>query len=82
MNVSLKLISKVLALKMKKVMNHLVSDTQSAFIQNCQLSDYIIITTEVYSFLKEKKGQVVIKKLNFAKTFDTVKWEFVLIYCK
>lgn len=77
MNVSPKLLSKVLANRLKKVMGYLVSDNQSAFIKNRQMSDCIIITTEVFTALKAKKYRGVIIKLDFAKAFDTVNWNFV-----
>lgn len=41
------------------------------------MSDCIIITSEVYSALKARKSRGVIMKLDFAKAFDTVRWDFV-----
>lgn len=77
MNISPKLLSKVLAIRLKKVMGYMVSDDQSAFIKNRQMSDCIIITTEVFTALKAKKCRGVIMKLDFAKAFNTVNWNFV-----
>lgn len=79
MNVSLKLLTKVLALRMRKVIAMVVSDSQSAFIQGRQMTDCIIITAEVFEALRsKKKSNGVIMKLDFAKAFDTIKWDFVL----
>lgn len=77
MNVSLKLITKVLSLRLRKVSASLVSETQSAFIQKRQMTDCIIITTEVFEALRAKKSMGFIMKLDFAKAFDTINWVFL-----
>lgn len=78
MNISLKLLTKVMATRLQGVIRDLVSQTQSAFIRKRQMTDCILVTSEVFSSLKAKKGKGVIMKLDFAKAFDTVSWEFVL----
>lgn len=78
MNASMKLLSKILALRLGKFMHHLVSESQSAFISTRQMSDCILITSEVYAALKANKSKGLIIKLDFAKAFDTVCWQFAL----
>lgn len=72
MKVSVKLLTKVLARRLGIVMNHLVNETQSAFIKTRKMSVCILITIEVYLALKYKNSEGVIMKLDFAKAFDTV----------
>lgn len=72
MKVSVKLLTKFLARRLGIVMNHLVNETQSAFIKTRKMSVRILITIEVYLALKYKNSEGVIMKLDFAKAFDTV----------
>lgn len=50
------LLSKVLARRLNNIMNGLVSECQFAFIKGRQMSDCILLTTEVYAALKSKKS--------------------------
>lgn len=56
MNAAVKLLSKVLARRLNNIMNGLVSECQFAFIKGRQMSDCILLTTEVYAALKSKKS--------------------------
>lgn len=76
MNASIKLLTKILALRLGKVMNFLVSETQSTFIRKRQISDCILLTSAVYAALKSGKSRGFIVKLDFAKVFDTMNWDF------
>lgn len=78
MNAIMKLLTKVLARILKGVMDILVSDSQMAFIKGMQLSDCVLITSEVYAALKSRKIKGVIMKIDFEKAFDSVRWDFIL----
>lgn len=77
MNVVLKLLTKVLARRLKGVKDYLVLDSQSTFIKHRQMSDCILLTSEVYKELAAKKSKGVILKIDFEKAFDTVCWDFL-----
>lgn len=77
MNAATKLLTKVLARRLNLVMNSLVSNFQFAFIKGRHMSDYILLTSKVYTSLKVKKGVGLILKLDFDKAFDTVSWDFL-----
>ncbi|WOH14898.1 hypothetical protein DCAR_0934426 [Daucus carota subsp. sativus] len=77
MNTSMKLISKVLARRLSAFMNKLISPTQTAFVKGRQISDGILITFEIYHSLKSGKSKGLILKIDFAKAFDCINWEFL-----
>lgn len=68
----MKLLTKVLASRLSSVMTKVVSDNQSAFIKGRQISDCILITSEVFQALKSRKSRGLIFKIDFEKAFDSV----------
>ncbi|XP_071900920.1 uncharacterized protein [Coffea arabica] len=79
-NTLYKIISKVLANKLKVVLNKCISETQSAFVPSRQIVDNVLIAHEVMHFLKNKrKGKVgfMAIKLDMSKAYDKVEWKFI-----
>ncbi|XP_015969911.1 secreted RxLR effector protein 78-like [Arachis duranensis] len=72
-----KVILKILVLRMKNVMSFLVGEVQYAFIQDRQILDGALIASETVSWLKKSKKSGVIVKLDFKKSYDTVRWSFL-----
>nr|XP_017256449.1 PREDICTED: uncharacterized protein LOC108226007 [Daucus carota subsp. sativus] len=77
MNSSMKLISKVLARRLSPFMNTLISHTQTAFVKGRQISDGILLTSEIYHSLKSARSRGLILKIDFAKAFDSINWGFL-----
>ena len=73
-----KVITKVLANRLGLVISDLVSNTQSAFLKNRQILDGPFILNEVIAWCKRKKKQSLIFKVDFAKAYDSVRWDFLL----
>ena len=72
-----KVIAKILARRLKRVMPDLIGEAQSVFVQNRQSLDGVLIANEVISWIKKRKKQVALLKLDFHKAYDMVKWSFV-----
>ncbi|GJX88576.1 RNA-directed DNA polymerase, eukaryota [Tanacetum coccineum] len=73
-----KVITKVLANRLGFVISDLVSNTQSAFLKNRQILDGPFILNEIIAWCKRKKKQSLIFKVDFAKAYDSVRWDFLL----
>ncbi|GKA23216.1 RNA-directed DNA polymerase, eukaryota [Tanacetum coccineum] len=72
-----KVVTKVLATRLAFVIPDIVSDVQTAFISNRQILDGPFIINEVLSWCKLKKQQAMIFKADFAKAYDSVRWDFL-----
>lgn len=78
-NVIYKVIAKSLAERLKPHLPSYIDHSQAAFIKNRHILSNIIITQEiVHSFrLKSWKQQAFLLKLDLAKAFDHLNWEFI-----
>ena len=79
-NTTYKLISKVLANKLKLLLPSIISENQSAFIPGCLISDNVLIAFEFMHYLNHKnegKESFMSIKLDMSKAFDRVEWNFI-----
>ena len=78
-NVIYKIIAKSLADRVKPHLPHSINLAQAAFIKNRYISSNIIITQEIiHSFnLKSWNQKAFILKLDLAKAFDRLEWDFI-----
>ncbi|GKB17462.1 RNA-directed DNA polymerase, eukaryota [Tanacetum coccineum] len=71
-----KVITKILANRLSSVISDLVSDVQRSFvIVENPLRPFII--NELLSWCKRKKNQAMLFKVDFAKAYDSVRWDFL-----
>uniref|UniRef100_A0A2N9GDA6 Reverse transcriptase domain-containing protein n=1 Tax=Fagus sylvatica TaxID=28930 RepID=A0A2N9GDA6_FAGSY len=81
-NVLHKIISKVLANQLKKVLIHVISENQSAFVLGRLITDNILVAFEALHYLKTKrhgKTAHMVVKLDMSKAYDRVEWGFIRI---
>ncbi|XP_042988726.1 uncharacterized protein LOC122316260 [Carya illinoinensis] len=79
-NVMYKIIAKTLANRLKKVLDDVISRTQSAFVPQRLITDSIITAYEVLHSMptrqKDRVGSMALK-LDISKTYDKVEWFFL-----
>ena len=79
-NVIYKIISKVIANRLKPLLNSIISETQSAFIAGRLIADNVLIAFELLHHMKTsclgKKGFMALK-LDMSKAYDWVEWVFL-----
>ena len=73
-----KLLAKVLANRLKKVVSKVTSSTQNAFVEGRQILDAALIANKaIYSLLKRDETGVLCK-LDLEKAYDHINWDFLL----
>lgn len=73
-----KIISKVLANRLKKVLDKLISVNQSAFLKDRLIIDGPLIINEMIAWVKKSNRKAFVFKVDFNKAFDNVNWEFLI----
>nr|GEU85869.1 RNA-directed DNA polymerase, eukaryota [Tanacetum cinerariifolium] len=73
-----KVITKVLANRLREVISDLVSNTQSAFISRRQILAGPFILDELIQRCKRRKQQSMFFKVDFAKAYDSIRWDYLL----
>jgi hypothetical protein len=72
-----KLVTKVLAKHLAKVMDPLVSPNQSAFLKGRSLVDGVLVINEIVDLAKKPGKSCLILKVDFEKAYDSVEWSFL-----
>jgi len=72
-----KIITKILASRLKTVMQNIISINQSAFIVDHNIIYDFMIANELVSDLKKQKATGLIFKIDFHKAFDSVSWDYL-----
>jgi len=76
-NVIYKVISKVIANRLKPLLPMLISPEQSGYVEGRQILDGIILTHEIIHSLKQNKQPGMILKLDLSKAFDKLSWSYI-----
>lgn len=72
-----KILSKVLANRLRNVVGNVVSKTQSAFIKGRQILDGILIANEIVDDAKNSNKDLLLFKVDFEKAYDSVDWGYL-----
>lgn len=72
-----KMISKILANRLSKVLEPIILENQSAFVGGRQLIDSVVTLNEIIEEMKAKKKKAMLYKIDFAKAYDSVEWGYL-----
>ena len=73
-----KLITKVLSMRLSNVIDSIISPAQSAFLAKKSMHDSFLYVQSAVRALHRKKTPALLIKLDIAKAFDNVSWEYLL----
>ena len=72
-----KILTKVLANRIKRVLDKVISKSQNAFVKGCQILDAVLIANELVDSTMRRKEQGMVCKLDIEKAYDSISWEFL-----
>lgn len=76
-NVSYKIITKILANRLKPILPSLISDNQGGFVPQRQIADNVILIQEAIHSSINRKEKGMIMKMDMANAFDRVNHSFL-----
>lgn len=79
-NVLYKILAKVLANRLKAVLRDIISENQSAFVSDRNITDNVLVAFEIIHHMRNKKsgreGDVALK-VDISQVYDRVSWCFL-----
>ena len=78
LNVSFKIMTKVLMNRLAKCVAPVISRTQTAFIKGRYIMEGVVILHEALNSFHKNKEDALIFKVDFEKAYDKIKWPFVI----
>jgi hypothetical protein len=76
-NVIYKLLTKIIATKLKPILPFVISPEQSGYVEGRQILDSVILAHEVIHSLRSTKTQGMLLKLDLSKAFDKLNWGYL-----
>jgi hypothetical protein len=76
-NLMYKVISKIIAFRIKSFLSKGISKEQFGFLENRQITDEIGVAQETLHSIKIKKSKALVLKLDMMKAYDRVDWSFL-----
>ena len=78
LNVSFKIITKILMNMLAKCVAPVISKTQTAFIKDRYIMEGVVILHEAMNSFHKNKEDALVFKVDFEKAYDKIKWPFVI----
>jgi len=72
-----KILSKVLANRLRMVMGSLIAETLTTFVKGRQILDGILITNEVVDEARKSSKELMLFKVDFEKAYDSMDWGYL-----
>eukprot|EP00253_Pinus_taeda_P015540 PITA_15540 len=76
-NIIYKIVSKVIASRLKPLLPLIISSEQSGYVEGRQITDGIILTHEIIHSLKKVKKPGMLLKIDLSKAFDSISWVYM-----
>jgi hypothetical protein len=76
-NVIYKIITKVVANRLKPILTHVISKEQARYVEGRQIMDNVILAHEVIHSLKTSRTPGMLIKLDLSKAFDKASWQYL-----
>ncbi len=76
-NVVFKIITKLIAERLKPFLSSLISTEQGGFVEGRQILDGVVIASEAIHSMANSKEKAMFIKLDMAKAYDRVSWDFL-----
>ena len=73
-----KLMAKVLANRLKMVLDKVISADQNAFVTERQILDASLIANEVVDYWQKQNEKGLVCKLDIEKAYDSINWNFLM----
>ena len=77
LNVDYKLLSGVLAKRLKGVLPNIISNEQKGFLKNRYIGENIRTIYDVIEYLEQKNKVGLLLLIDFEKAFDSVEWNYI-----
>ncbi|GJV99906.1 RNA-directed DNA polymerase, eukaryota, reverse transcriptase zinc-binding domain protein [Tanacetum coccineum] len=72
-----KIVGKILANRLSKVIGNCISPEKSAFIKGRNILDGPLILNEVMAWYRKRKKDLMVFKVDFEKAFDSLRWDYL-----
>ena len=72
-----KILAKLLANRLQRVLAKVVSETQNAFVHDRQIMDGLLIANEAVDEAKKLKKELLLFKVDFEKAYDSIDWNYL-----
>jgi len=72
-----KIISKVIANRLKPILPNLISEEQSGYLEGRQILDNILLAQEMVHTLQTRKKAGMLMQLDLSKAFDKFNWKYL-----